>query len=132
MDEHPVQIQQAAALFMNDLLKDKVQLTSSGETTETSTQIASNKNIQFINAFPKLNALSDVWKRMITENVDGRVKTSALRALLSDSVFHQAINGKLTISDFNMSADDIINQQKLVAFAATLMETEINDVLHND
>ena len=75
------------AEFSNDLLENNKQLNDMYEPYDPATKNLLNSDFNIF--FPKLKILSDIFKEEITNT---GTSTSTLRSLLSDNVFHSAIN----------------------------------------
>ena len=100
----PNHIQKASARFMNILLDpENPKQINEGEATDKETHTVAKNKGDFKEIFPKLNALSKIWDTYITggthEESGKKIKTYPLRALLSDSTFHTAINNGTNITN---------------------------------
>ena len=127
--EKPNPIQQAAAAFMDNLLKNKSQHDAAADVTAPETVVAAAGEINFAETFPKLDTLSTIWKEVIT---DERVSTYALRALLTDAAFHKAINESDKVVDFTITDDTVKKtkrQNDLIALAAAAKTEAIEEEL---
>ena len=121
-------IQKNTAQFMNDLLAIPSQMTPAGAVTSTESDSAAALEINFVETFPKLNELSNIWKELITNT---NTSTYSLRALLTDAAFHKAINETNPTIDLNITDESYartMKEKSLITLAAAANDNNIEAI----